>query len=120
MKAKILYVDDEPINLQIFKLNFSRKYNVFTANNGFEGLDLLSKELDILVIISDMMMPGMNGLEFIKKAKAIYPDKRFCILTGFEITKEIQDAINTGLIIKYFSKPFDVKEIDETIIDVVE
>lgn len=119
MKTKILYVDDEPINLQLFKLNFTEKYNVFVADDGYQGLELLDKELDILVIISDMKMPGLNGIEFIKRAKEKYPDKKFYILTGYEITPEIQEALNTGLIIKYFSKPFNIKEIDRTIDDAI-
>ena len=116
-KAKILYVDDEPINLTFFEINFSAKYKVYTALDGFKGLDLLDKELDIFLIISDMKMPGMNGIEFIKKAKEKYPSKKYYILTGFEITKEIQEALDTKLILKYFRKPFNIKEIGSVIED---
>jgi len=119
MNTKILYVDDEPINLKLFEINFAKKYDVFIANDGFQGLELLDKESGIIVIISDMKMPQMNGIEFIKKAKERYPDKKYYILTGFEITSEIREALNTGLILKYFSKPFNIKEIDKTINDVI-
>ncbi len=119
MKTKILYVDDEPINLRLFEINFSKNYDVFVASNGFQGLELLDKELDVLVIISDMKMPEMNGIEFIKNAKQRYPDRKYYILTGYEITTEIQEALNTGLILKYFCKPFNIKDIDETINDAI-
>lgn len=119
MKTKILYVDDEPINLQLFKINFDKKYEVFVADDGFQGLELLNNELDILVVISDMKMPKMNGVEFIKKAKEQFPDKKFYILTGYEINSEIQDALNSGLILRYFSKPFNIKEIEKTISDAI-
>ncbi len=115
MKTKILYVDDEPINLKLFEINFSKKYEVVVGNDGFEGLNVLSNNPGIMVVISDMKMPQMNGLEFIKKGKEMYPDKKFYILTGYEITHEIQEALNAGLIIKYFSKPFNYYDIDKSI-----
>ena len=111
MKVKILYVDDEEINLLLFKANFNKKYEVIIAKNGFSGLEVLENNPDILIVFSDMKMPNMNGIEFITLAKSKYPDKIFYILTGFEITEEIQKALDTGLILKYFSKPFDMKEI---------
>lgn len=119
MKPKILYVDDESVNLRLFEINFRKKYDVFLAHDGFQGLEILENELDVLVIISDMKMPGMNGIEFIKNAKERYPDKKYFILTGYEITPEIKEALNAGLIMKYFSKPFNILEIDRTIEDAI-
>ena len=114
-KPKILYVDDEFINLQLFKINFDNKYEVFTAENGITGLEVLDNNPDIIVVISDMKMPLMNGIEFIKKAKEKYSHIRFYILTGFQITEEIQEALNSKLILKYFSKPFNFNKIDATL-----
>jgi len=114
-KPKILYVDDEFINLQLFKINFDNKYEVFTAENGITGLEVLDNNPDIVVVISDMKMPLMNGIEFIKKAKEKYSHIRFYILTGFQITEEIQEALNSKLILKYFSKPFNLNKIDATL-----
>src|SRR5512145_2148147 len=110
MKTKVLYVDDEPINLQLFKINFTEKFDVYIAKDGFEGLEILDKELGIMVIICDMKMPEMNGIEFVKHAKERYPDKKYYILTGYEITSEIQEALDSGLILRYFSKPLNIKE----------
>lgn len=114
-RTKILYVDDEHINLLLFEQMFKKKYSVLTAGSGFEGLEVLQKEADIKVIISDMRMPGMNGLEFIRKAKEQYPSIQFYILTGYEITPEIRHALESGLISRYFQKPFNMKEIDDCI-----
>lgn len=114
-KVKILYIDDEPVNLMLFEINFSKDYTILTAESGFAGLEILAQNLDTLIIVSDMKMPRMNGIEFIKIAKEKYPDKRFYILTGYEITSEIQEALDSGLILKYFSKPFNIKEIDNEI-----
>ncbi len=111
----ILYVDDEPINLQIFEINFKKKYNVYTAISGEEGLEILKSYAEILVVISDMKMPEMNGLEFITKAKKKYPNIVFFILTGFDITNEISIALQNKLIDKYFRKPFNMREIEKSI-----
>ena len=110
-KVKILYVDDEWINVRLFSINFSEKYEVLLANDGEEGLEVLKENPDTGVIISDMKMPKMNGIEFINKAKEIFPQKDFFILTGFEITEEIKNALDTGLIREYFQKPLQMKEI---------
>jgi two-component system response regulator (stage 0 sporulation protein F) len=110
-KYKILYVDDEIINLQLFKLVFSKIYEVLTAENGLKGLELLDNNQDISIVISDMKMPFMNGIEFIQKSKAKYVDISYFILTGYEITDEIQEALDLGLIVKYFRKPFNKSEI---------
>ena len=114
-KPKILYVDDEIVNLQLFQLIFSNKYEVFTAENGLKGLELLDNNHNVSIVISDMKMPFMSGIEFIQKSKAKYQKISYFILTGYEITNEIQEALNLGLIVKYFRKPFNKSEIDSEI-----
>ena len=114
-KAKVLYVDDEITNLMLFEANLEDKYTILTADNGFNGLDILSKNDDVKVVISDMKMPNMSGIEFIKQAVKIAPYIDFYILTGFEITDQIQEALDTGLIRKYFRKPFNLNEISSEI-----
>ncbi len=115
LKTKILYVDDKYINLQLFKVNFSKKYDVKTAGSGPEGLEVIDNNPDIRIVISDMKMPGQNGIEFITMAKEKYPDIKYYILTGFEVTQEIKNALQSGLIAKYFSKPFDFHDISLTL-----
>jgi response regulator RpfG family c-di-GMP phosphodiesterase len=111
----ILYVDDEPINLMLFEQAFKKKYNVLTAGSGLSGLAVLQKEADIKVAISDMRMPGMDGLAFIQGAKKLFPNILFYILTSYEITPEIQLSLENGLIDKYFQKPLNRKDIDDSI-----
>ena len=111
MKTKILYVDDESLNLKLFEINFSKEHTVFLAEDGYKGLEILNEEPEIKVIISDMKMPGMSGIEFIMKAREMHPSKKYYILTGFEITKEILNALELGIILKYYRKPFNIKEI---------
>ena len=114
-KATILYVDDEPFNLLLLKRLFKEEYHVLTASSGWEGLDILYSEKRIRAVISDMKMPGMNGIEFITKAKEAFPDTAFFILTGFDCTPEISDALKNNLISKYFSKPLNTRDILESL-----
>lgn len=114
-KPKILYVDDEQINLLLFEAVLEKKYKVITAYSGIEGLDLLTKHSDIRVVVSDMKMPSMTGLEFVNKAKEILPEIYCYLLTGFDVSRDIYDAINKGYIRKYFQKPFNMNEISAEI-----
>lgn len=107
----ILYVDDEVINLQLFKYHFKSEFNIETAINGEEGLEVLDAVPEIVSVISDFRMPKMDGLEFIKKAKVKYPSINFYILTGYDITNEMQEALENKVINKYFQKPFDRNEV---------
>lgn len=111
----ILYIDDEPVNLELFEILFEDEYNVITAESGAEGLDKLADNDDISIVISDMKMPQMNGLEFIGKARILFPDITYIILTGYDITKEIITAIESNIVEKYICKPFDIEKIRETL-----
>ena len=114
-RAKVLYVDDEVINLQIMKIVLKKYYEVITVDNGEDGLEILDREKDISIVISDMNMPKMNGIEFVKYAKTKYPNIGYYILTGYGINGEIENALGDGLILQYFKKPFDMKAIEEII-----
>ena len=114
-KIKILYIDDEPVNLLLFERMFEGFYDVITAESGSQGVLILEKSSDIQVVISDMKMPIMNGLEFITKVRPMYPDIHYYLLSGYELTPEIQNSLSDGLILKYFQKPFLTEEIDNVI-----
>lgn len=117
MKPQILYVDDEHFNLLMFKANFRMDFDVITALDGVSGLTKLELNSEISVVVSDLHMAKMNGMEFVKQAKLKYPDKKFFILTGFEITEEVKEALNTGLIEQYLSKPYDIERMHDIIVD---
>jgi two-component system, response regulator, stage 0 sporulation protein F len=114
-RLKLIYVDDEEMNRQLFRLLFEIKYEVITAESGVIALTLLENHPDTVVVISDMKMPTMSGIEFIQKAKVRFPYIRFFILTGYDITAEIQEALKTNLILNKFRKPFNFNEIDHAI-----
>jgi two-component system response regulator (stage 0 sporulation protein F) len=113
--TRILYVDDEIINIDLFKLSFRNKYDIITALSGDEGIHILHKEKDINLVISDMRMPGMNGLEFIEKAKKIYKNIPYIILSGYAKSPQINQAIEDRLIRNYFTKPFNKTLLEKEI-----
>ena len=110
---KVLYVDDEEINLLVLSKRLKKKFKVLTAESGEEGLKILGKDPDLHLIISDLKMPGMSGLEFIKKAKELFNDRRYFLLTGFTKSKEAKEALEAGLIEHCWEKPVDFKDIED-------
>lgn len=113
---KVLYVDDEPLNVQLFRFNFCKKYIVFTAESGIDALKILQSEPEIQVVISDMRMPGMSGLEFIMKAKETFPQIIYYVLTGYAISGELGSAVKNGIIKRCFSKPLNIEEIEASML----
>ncbi len=110
----ILYVDDEEQNLVSFKATFRREYNIFTALSGKDGMEIMHNN-SINVIITDQRMPEMTGIQFLEKILPVYPDTIRMILTGFSDVEAIIEAINTGRVFRYITKPWDEKELRMTI-----
>lgn len=115
MKRTVLYVDDEPNNLLLFKAAFRKKYTVITAESAKEGLGFLESSPEISLVISDMKMPDMSGVAFVKEARNRDHSKVFFILSGFDFNEEIEDALNKHIIDRSFKKPFSLEEIQEAI-----
>lgn len=118
-KYSILYVDDEPENLTVFKSAFRRHYKVYVANSANEGLHLLNNE-NIQLIISDQRMPGMTGVEFLSYTTESFPDTVRMILTGYSDIDAVIQSINKGRVYRYISKPWDKNELKITIDNALE
>jgi len=105
-KVQLLYVDDEPNNLVSFKAAFRRDYEIFTAESGADGREIL-KNNEISVIITDQRMPFMTGVQFLESIVGEYPDAIRILITGFSDIQAVIDAINRGKIYHYIQKPWD-------------
>ncbi len=114
----ILYVDDEENNLVSFRAALRRHYNVFTAISGVEGMKIVAAH-DIHVIVTDQRMPGMTGVQFLQKLPD-EPESIRMILTGFSDIEAIIEAINTGRVYRYITKPWDKDELKITIDNALE
>ncbi|MCU0553088.1 MAG: response regulator [Leptolyngbya sp. Prado105] len=110
-KAKMLVVDDEPDNLDLLYRTFRRDFNVLKAESGVHALQLLAQEGEVAVIISDQRMPEMKGTEFLSRTVPKFPDTMRIILTGFTDVEDLVEAINSGQVYKYITKPWDPNEL---------
>ncbi|MGQ4648379.1 response regulator [Lyngbya aestuarii] len=110
-KPKMLVVDDEPDNLDLLYRTFRRDFNVLRAESGLNALSLLSSEGEVAVIISDQRMPEMKGTEFLSKTVPNFPDTVRIILTGFTDVEDLVEAINSGQVYKYITKPWNPSEL---------
>jgi len=114
-KPKMLVVDDEPDNLDLLYRTFRRNFNVFKADSGITALEVLAAEGEVAVIISDQRMPEMKGTEFLSKTVPQFPDTMRIILTGFTDVEDLVDAINSGQVYKYITKPWDPNELKSVV-----
>ncbi|MEY8879691.1 MAG: EAL domain-containing protein [Leptothrix sp. (in: b-proteobacteria)] len=103
----LLLVDDEDNIVSALKRLLRRDgYQIITACSAAEGLQKLA-EHPVDVIVSDQRMPGMTGVEFLHRAKALYPSTVRIVLSGFTELQSIIDAVNEGAIYKFLTKPWD-------------
>ncbi|MGD2181603.1 response regulator [Lusitaniella coriacea] len=114
-KPKILVVDDEPDNLDLLYRTFYRDYKVLRAESGPVALELLAQTPDIAVIISDQRMPMMSGTELLSLAAVQYPDIIRIILTGYTDVEDLVEAINSGKVFKYVTKPWEAEHLKEIV-----
>jgi len=110
-KAKMLVVDDEPDNLDLLYRTFRRDFQVLKAESGVHALEVLGQEGEVAVIISDQRMPEMKGTEFLSRTVPQFPDTMRIILTGFTDVEDLVEAINSGQVYKYITKPWDPNEL---------
>ncbi len=109
----LLLVDDEPNILTALRRLFRPAgYQVLTAASGLEALELLATR-PVDVIVSDQRMPGMSGVELLRRAKALYPHTIRMTLSGFTDLQSIIDAVNEGAVYKFLIKPWDDERLRE-------
>lgn len=121
MELKVMILDDEYIILDGLKSFPWEDYGcrvAASARNGFEGLEKLKQE-EPDIILSDIKMPGMDGLEFARRAREIYPDVLIILLTGYDSFEFARQAISTG-VKEYLLKPIDYDVMKHTIAEKAE
>ena len=106
----ILVVDDEQDNLDAFRFNFRKTFDILTASGGAEALEILAQK-DVAVVITDQRMPRMTGVELLREVRTTQPDAVGIILTAFTDVDVLIEAINLGQVYRYITKPWDAKEV---------
>jgi len=110
-KKSILIVDDEPNIRRVLGAVFAKAgYEVFTAENGRKALDVISAELSIDVMLCDLIMPDLNGVEVLRSAKEMNPQLSVVMITAHGTIRTAVDAMKLGAF-DYITKPFDMDEI---------
>ena len=121
-KPKLMVVDDEPNNLDLLYRTFRREFQVFRAENASLGIEILEKEGEMAVIISDQSMPDMTGVEFFIETKDSFPDTIRILLTGYaeeQINSDL-DEIQQADIFKCVTKPCSPQELSNVIQECLE
>ncbi|GIO93868.1 MULTISPECIES: response regulator transcription factor [Paenibacillus] len=114
---KVFFVDDEPLIAQgLATIVDWQNYDLHvsgSANDGVQALERL-REDPVDLLITDIMMPRMNGLELIKKVKEMHPRTKFIVLSGYEEFEYVKVGITLG-IQNYILKPISIEELEATI-----
>jgi len=116
-EVKILCVDDERNVLKSLRRLFMDEdsYEIFVAESGIEGLEILEEEGDIRMVISDYRMPEMTGVEFLRQVNEKWSDTVRIVLSGYADTSAVVEAINEGQIYKFIPKPWNDEELLTTV-----
>lgn len=106
----VLYVDDEPGNLQAFMASFRKNFKVLLATTAQEAMDLLSSN-DVHVVMADQRMPGTLGTELLRLVKERYPKVKRMLVTAYGDIHAVIEAINQGGVMGYISKPWQAEAV---------
>lgn len=115
MNKRVLFVDDEPNVLAAFKRQLYRSFDVYTALGGEQGLEMIQTKGPFPVVVADMSMPGMNGIEFLSKVKEISEDTVRIMLTGNSTLETAIAAVNEGSIFRFLTKPCPPDQLARTL-----
>lgn len=102
---RILFVDDEANVLAGYQRQFHRHFAVETALGGLAGLALVSQHGPYAVVVADMRMPKVDGIQFLTQVRQVAPDTVRMILTGQAELQSAIDAVNSGQIFRFLTKP---------------
>lgn len=112
MKNKILLVDDEEITIKYLSRFLIKKgFDISTAMNGNEALEKIKKQ-DFIVVLLDVLMPGMDGIETLREIKKIKPMTEVIMLTGHASVQVAMQGMKLGAF-DYLIKPFDQDKLLE-------
>jgi len=115
-KCTILYVDDEEKSLKYFTQAFRNRFRVLSAASTTDGYRLLEQHRDeIALLMTDQRMPGEKGVEFLQRARRLHPTAIRILTTAYSDLSVAIEALNSGAIYKYVTKPWDVPQLEATL-----
>jgi serine/threonine-protein kinase len=105
-RPRVLVVDDEPFNLQVLERVFRRDFELVFATSGAEAIEALLR-VDFDVALVDYVMPGMNGVELLRRIAELAPTVHRVLLTAYADMQEVKAAQESGLSMALVPKPWD-------------
>jgi two-component system probable response regulator PhcQ len=115
-KYAVLYVDDEEMSLKYFTRAFQAQFQILTAANAKEAYQLLEQQRDkIALIMTDQRMPGEQGVQFLGRARQLHPAAIRILTTAYSDLEVAIEAVNSGAIYKYITKPWEVPDLEVTL-----
>jgi len=111
MSNRILFVDDEQSLLNGIERRFGLDFDLSTANSGAEALEIMDEKGPFAVVVTDMRMPKMDGIEFLKLARLKSPDTVYIMLTGNQDQGTAIRALNEGHVFRFLTKPCQSSEL---------
>lgn len=119
MKNSILIVDDDKNTREAVVNALSHDYITYTASNGQKAMDILNEHGDIDLVLTDLMMPEMDGIELLEKIHSINNDVTIVMITGYSTIESAVDAMRKG-VYDYITKPVDLNKLEITIKNALE
>ncbi len=115
MPPTVLLVDDEPLVLSALSHELGRDaYTIFSANDAAQALEIMGHQ-PIDVVVSDYKMPGMDGIQFLKVVKDLYPRTQRIMLSGESTAESLKRTMNEAKVFRFLEKPIDGDLIRETV-----
>ncbi|MGI9165631.1 MAG: HD domain-containing phosphohydrolase [Pyrinomonadaceae bacterium] len=114
MTYKLLIVDDELANIRLLERLFRHDYNCLTASSGDEAIKLIEQH-DVAIVITDQRMPQITGIELLKQTAELRPHMVRILLTGYADVEVLVEAINSGLVYMYVTKPWNNDDLKQRV-----
>lgn len=115
MNGKILFVDDELEVLEGYKRILRRDFQLTTVLNGEEAIAEIARNGNYEVVVSDMLMPGMDGIQLLSRVRGISPQTIRVILTGHADIENAMNAVNDGAVFRFLTKPCPAEVLKRTL-----
>ncbi len=115
LPERILLVDDEALMLRVFERLLKKRFDVDTADGGAKGLEMIEKNGPYAIIVSDLKMPDMDGIEFLERSRATAPNAVRMVITAFAETRTAIELVNRGNVFKFLTKPCEPAHLLEAV-----
>lgn len=117
---RVLLVDDEPDNLDVLASLLEDDWDVLTAGDGVEALELIEAHGPMDLVISDQRMPRMTGVELLSRVARTHPETVRVVLTAYSDVEPMIRAVNDGSVYRFLLKPFEAAELRQVVLEAVE